>query len=44
MADGKDSTDDPSRWQKHKQGLRNAFIRHMENEIVDAFSLRWVLD
>lgn len=44
MADDMDPKEDPSKWQKHEQGLREAFIRHMGHDIVDASLLKWALD
>jgi hypothetical protein len=44
MADGMDPNEDPSKWQKHKQGLPDAFIRHMGHDVVDASLLKWALD
>ena len=42
MADGMDPTAEPEKWQQHKEDLRHAFVRHMENVVVDARRLRWV--
>lgn len=44
MADDIDPNEDALKWQKHKQGLRDAFIRHMGNDVVDASLLKWALD
>ena len=43
-ADGMDPLEDPAKWQKHKDGLRNAFIRHMGSDIVNACQLKWDVD
>ena len=40
-ADGMDPYADLAKWQKHKDGLRDAFIRHMGSDVVDASQLRW---
>ncbi len=44
IADGLDPKDEPTKWREHKQGLRDAFIRHMGSDAVDASSLKWALD
>lgn len=41
LADGMDPTAEREKWQKHKDGLRDAFIRHMGGDVVDASSLKW---
>jgi len=40
-ADGVDPYADLEKWQKHKGALRDAFIRHMGSDVVDAADLRW---
>lgn len=42
-ADGMDPDTDPGKWQKHKDALRDAFIRHMGADVVDASRLKWEL-
>ncbi len=32
------------KWQKHKDRLRQSFVRHMGSEVVDASLLKWHLD
>ena len=44
MADGMDPHAEPTKWREHKKGLRDAFIRHMGHDTVDASSLKWALD
>lgn len=43
-ADGMDPTIEIGQWQKHKDGLKNAFIHHMGADVVDASVLKWSLD
>lgn len=40
QAEGMDPSDEPERWLKHKKALREAFIRHMGGEVVDARALK----
>jgi 2-haloacid dehalogenase len=42
-AEGVDWTGDPDKWGKHRDGLREVFIRHMKSETVDASALKWDL-
>jgi hypothetical protein len=35
---------DLGKWQKHKDRLREAFVRHMGSEVVDASALKWQFD
>ncbi len=42
-ADGMDPYADLGKWQKHKDALRDAFIRHMGSDVVDASRLKWDL-
>ena len=42
-AEGMDPYDELEKWQKHKDALRDAFIRHMGSEVVDASTLKWDL-
>lgn len=41
LADGVDPASEPQKWTKHKDRLRDAFIRHMGADTVDASALRW---
>lgn len=41
IAEGLDPVSEPDKWQKHKDGLREAFIRHMGADVVDASALKW---
>jgi hypothetical protein len=43
-ADGMDPFVDLEQWQKHKDGLKDAFIRHMGADVVNASMLKWPLD
>ena len=43
-AEGMDPVVDLELWQKHKDGLKTAFVRHMGADVVDASMLRWPLD
>ena len=38
-AEGADT--DLEKWQKHKEGLPEVFVRHMSGDAVDASSLQW---
>jgi hypothetical protein len=40
-ADGVDPLTEPAKWKEHKDGLRDAFIRHMGADVVDASALKW---
>ncbi|WP_260926800.1 hypothetical protein [Novosphingobium sp. 9] len=40
LADGVDPSSEPAKWQKHKIGLREAFVRHMGADVVDASKLK----
>ncbi len=40
-ADGVDPSEDLPKWQKHIDGLRDAFIRHMGSSSVDVERLAW---
>lgn len=44
LADGMDPAEQPARWERHKQGLRDAFVRHMGSDVVDAALLQWTFD
>lgn len=44
VAEGMDPQDNSAKWQKHKDRLREAFVRHMSAEVVDASLLKWDLD
>lgn len=39
-AEGIDPLVEPDQWQKHKDGLKDVFVRHMGAEVVDASMLR----
>jgi hypothetical protein len=41
LADNMDPAEDFDKWQKHKDGLKAAFIKHMGSDLVDAKLLRW---
>ena len=41
LAENMDPTAEPEKWQSHKDGLRQAFLRHMGSAIVDASALKW---
>ncbi|AXU19141.1 hypothetical protein C7W88_09050 [Novosphingobium sp. THN1] len=41
LADGVDPSSDPAKWERHKAGLREAFVRHMGAEMLDASALKW---
>ena len=41
QAEGVDPSSDPAKWGKHKDGLREAFVRHMGGNMVDASALKW---
>jgi len=41
QADGIDPQSEPAKWQKHKASLREAFVRHMGTDLVDASALKW---
>jgi hypothetical protein len=43
-ADGMDPFVELEKWQKHKDGLTDAFIRHMGADVVDASMLNWPSD
>ncbi|MCA3696946.1 hypothetical protein [Aquidulcibacter sp.] len=43
LADGIDPSEDPSKWQKQTDRLRDAFVRHMGSQVVDASLLKWDL-
>ena len=40
QAEGLDPSSEPEKWQKHKDGLRQAFVQHMGAEVVDASALK----
>ena len=40
-ADGVDPSEDLPKWQKHIDGLRDAFIRHMDSSSFDVERLAW---
>ncbi len=41
QAEGIDAQSEPAKWQKHKGSLREAFVRHMGADLVDASALKW---
>lgn len=41
QAEGVDPSSDPAKWGKHKDWLREAFVRHMGGNMVDASALKW---
>ena len=41
LADNLNPNHELERWQRHKEALRAAFVRHMGAEVVDARLLRW---
>lgn len=41
QAEGLDPSTEPAKWKKHKDGLREAFVRHMGAGVVDASALKW---
>jgi hypothetical protein len=41
QADGVDPNKDRAKWERHIEGLRDAFIRHMGAPSVDARRLTW---
>ncbi|WP_155006405.1 hypothetical protein [Sphingomonas hengshuiensis] len=41
QAEGLDPSSEPAKWGKHKDGLREAFVRHMGADVVDASALKW---
>lgn len=43
-AHGIDPAAEPEKWQTHKDGLKEAFVRHMGADIVDASVLKWAFD
>ena len=40
QADGVDPSSEPDKWAKHKDALREAFVRHMGADVVDASALK----
>lgn len=40
LAEDMDPAAEPEKWQKHKDGLREAFVRHMGADTVDASLLK----
>jgi hypothetical protein len=40
-ADGVHPDEDWAKWQKHWNGLRDAFVRHLGSDTVDAGRLTW---
>lgn len=44
LADGVDPSENHEKWQKHKDELVAAFIRHMSADSVEASRLKWDLD
>ena len=40
-AEGVNPDSEPEKWRKHREGLREAFIRHMGSDIVEAERLKW---
>lgn len=43
-AEGMDPAADLTKWQKHRDALREAFVRHMGSDPVDASLLKWDVD
>lgn len=43
-ADGMDPFAELEKWQKHKDGLKDAFVRHMGSDVVEASMLKWAFD
>ena len=43
QANGMDPYENLEKWQKHKDAIRDAFIRHLGSDVVDARALRWEL-
>ncbi|MEQ1552079.1 hypothetical protein [Sphingorhabdus sp.] len=41
IADGQDPNAELDKWQKHKDGLRELFVKHMGAEVVDSSKLKW---
>ena len=41
LADGMNPSENLSKWQKHKDRLRDAFVKIMGSEVVDASLLKW---
>jgi hypothetical protein len=41
QAEGLDPSSEPAKWKKHKEGLCEAFVRHMGADVVDASALKW---
>jgi len=41
QADGVDPLSDRAKWTKHQDRLREAFVRHMGADVVDASALKW---
>ena len=41
QADGVDPSSEPTKWAKHKNALREAFVRHMGADVIDASALKW---
>ena len=40
-AEGLETTNDAEKWREHRKVLRDAFVRHMGNNVVDATELQW---
>lgn len=40
-ADGVDPSSEPVKWAKHVDALREAFVRHMGADVIDASALKW---
>jgi len=43
LADNMDPDINPERWRKHKDAIKEAFIEHMESDVVEAYKLTWEL-
>jgi hypothetical protein len=43
VAEGLDPLSEADKWQKHKDGLKDAFVRHMGADVIDASALKWDL-
>jgi hypothetical protein len=44
QAEGLDPSSEPAKWKKHKDSLREAFVRHMGADVVEASALKWAVN
>jgi hypothetical protein len=44
LADNLNPNHEPERWERHKDAIRAAFVKHMGAETVDARTLRWEIE